>query len=107
MHLNTIDWIFVGLFFLVLLTIGLLAARDAGKNTASYFLSGRNMRLVAPWSFNGSHYFFGRHSQFGYRYGAYGRGSSQLAMVGFSFNRYADRIYLCQALESLKSDDRS
>ncbi|MCK9447901.1 MAG: Na+:solute symporter [Bacteroidales bacterium] len=45
MHLNTIDWIFVGLFFLVLLTIGLLAARDAGKNTASYFLSGRNM----PW----------------------------------------------------------
>ncbi len=45
MHLNTIDWIFVGLFFFVLLTIGLLAARDAGKNTASYFLSGRNM----PW----------------------------------------------------------
>ncbi|MGB4204598.1 MAG: sodium:solute symporter family protein [Bacteroidales bacterium] len=45
MVLQTIDWIFVALFFLVLLTIGLLAARDAGKNTASFFLSGRNM----PW----------------------------------------------------------
>ncbi len=45
MALQTIDWIFVALFFLILLTIGLLAARDAGKNTASFFLSGRNM----PW----------------------------------------------------------
>ena len=45
MVLQTIDWIFVALFFLVLLTIGLLAARDAGKNTASFFLSSRNM----PW----------------------------------------------------------
>lgn len=45
MILQTIDWIIIAVFFLILLSIGLLSSRDAGKNTTSFFLSGRNM----PW----------------------------------------------------------
>ena len=45
MELYTLDWIIIGLFFVVLLTIGYLTSRGAGKSAASFFLSGRNM----PW----------------------------------------------------------
>ncbi len=45
MILQTIDWIIVLLFFIVLLTIGFLASRQAGKSTTNFFLSGRSM----PW----------------------------------------------------------
>lgn len=45
MVLNTLDWIIIGIFFIVLISIGYLASRGAGKNTASFFLSNRNM----PW----------------------------------------------------------
>ncbi len=45
MALNTTDWIIVILFFIALITIGILAGRKAGKNTSEFFLSGRNM----PW----------------------------------------------------------
>ena len=45
MALNTLDWIIIGIFFIVLLGIGYFASRGAGRNTASFFLSGRNM----PW----------------------------------------------------------
>lgn len=39
------DWIILGLFFAILLGIGLWAARSAGKSHVEFFLSGRNM----PW----------------------------------------------------------
>ncbi|MEM9824089.1 MAG: Na+:solute symporter, partial [Bacteroidota bacterium] len=45
MSLSTFDWIIVFCFFLVSLLIGLLVAKRSGKNSAEYFLSGRNM----PW----------------------------------------------------------
>lgn len=45
MILQSIDWIIIGAFFIVLLLVGLLSSRNAGSNTASFFLSGRNM----PW----------------------------------------------------------
>lgn len=39
------DWIILGLFFLILLSIGLWAAKSAGRSHIEFFLSGRNM----PW----------------------------------------------------------
>lgn len=45
MHLETIDWIIIFVFFAVVLTIGFVASRTAGKNTAEFFLGGRHM----PW----------------------------------------------------------
>lgn len=45
MALKTIDWLFIGGFFLFSLLIGLAVARRAGKSSSEYFLSGRNM----PW----------------------------------------------------------
>ncbi len=45
MILQPIDWAIVALFFTILLTIGYVSSRQAGKNTANFFLSGRNM----PW----------------------------------------------------------
>ncbi len=45
MNLQPVDWIIVLIFFAVLLLIGYLASRNAGKSSASFFLSGRNM----PW----------------------------------------------------------
>jgi len=45
MALATIDWIIVGIFFVIVLSIGLIASRTAGKDTQQYFLGGRGM----PW----------------------------------------------------------
>ena len=45
MVLQTIDWIILGVFFVILLSIGFFASRNAGKSAADFFLSGRNM----PW----------------------------------------------------------
>lgn len=45
MNLSTTDWLIVAAFFIVTLTIGLMASRKSGKNTSEFFLSGRNM----PW----------------------------------------------------------
>ena len=45
MQLTKIDWTIIALFFALTLGIGLWASRSAGKSTADFFLSGRNM----PW----------------------------------------------------------
>ncbi|MCK9167222.1 MAG: Na+:solute symporter [Bacteroidales bacterium] len=45
MALASIDWIIVGIFFLVVISIGWVASRTAGKNTSEFFLGGRGM----PW----------------------------------------------------------
>ncbi len=45
MLLGTLDWLIVAAFFVVILLIGVLTSRKAGKNSTEFFLSGRNM----PW----------------------------------------------------------
>ena len=45
MALIRIDWIIIILFLIVLTIIGLLSGKRGGKDSASFFLSGRNM----PW----------------------------------------------------------
>ncbi len=45
MILAPIDWAIVALFFIILLSIGYISSRQAGKSTTNFFLSGRNM----PW----------------------------------------------------------
>ena len=45
MLLQQIDWIILGAFFLVVLSIGFITSRKAGKSTAEFFLGGRGM----PW----------------------------------------------------------
>ncbi|HPG07265.1 MAG TPA: Na+:solute symporter [Saprospiraceae bacterium] len=45
MALNGADWIFIIAFFIVSLVIGLVVAKQSGKNTSEFFLSGRSM----PW----------------------------------------------------------
>jgi len=45
MSFQVIDWVIVILFFGVLLSIGFISSRNAGKSSANFFLSGRNM----PW----------------------------------------------------------
>lgn len=43
--LSTIDYLIIGAFFLIVVIIGLIASRTAGKSTTEYFLGGRGM----PW----------------------------------------------------------
>nr|WKN35375.1 Na+:solute symporter [Tunicatimonas sp. TK19036] len=43
MHLATLDWIIVGIYFLFVLIVGLIVSRKAGDNVSEFFLSGRNM----------------------------------------------------------------
>ncbi|MFP4489132.1 MAG: sodium:solute symporter family protein [Bacteroidales bacterium] len=43
--LQTIDWMIVGTFFLIVIGIGWVASRTAGKDTTEFFLGGRGM----PW----------------------------------------------------------
>ena len=45
MILQSLDWAVIALFFIILLSIGYIASRQAGKSTTNFFLSGRNM----PW----------------------------------------------------------
>lgn len=45
MAFKNIDWIIIGIFLVVLTAIGLISSRKGGKDSASFFLSGRNM----PW----------------------------------------------------------
>ena len=45
MNLNNFDWTIIVAFFAISLGIGVYASRKAGKNSAEFFLSGRNM----PW----------------------------------------------------------
>ena len=45
MHLSPLDWGIIAAFFLASLIIGVVVARKAGKSSAEFFLSGRNM----PW----------------------------------------------------------
>ena len=45
MTLSTLDWLIVGLYFILALTIGIWSSKKAGKDTKSFFLAGRNM----PW----------------------------------------------------------
>jgi SSS family solute:Na+ symporter len=43
--LQGIDWVVLGIFFMLVIGIGLMASRSAGKNTSEFFLGGRGM----PW----------------------------------------------------------
>ncbi|MBN1561635.1 Na+:solute symporter [candidate division KSB1 bacterium] len=45
MLLGTGDWLIVAAFFVVILSIGVLTSKRAGKSSTEFFLSGRNM----PW----------------------------------------------------------
>lgn len=45
MQLSTLDWSIIIGFFIVTLLIGVFVAKSAGKSSADFFLSGRNM----PW----------------------------------------------------------
>jgi len=45
MQLGTIDWIIVGVFFVIVLGIGWVASKTAGKSSSEFFLGGRGM----PW----------------------------------------------------------
>jgi Na+/proline symporter len=45
MALGTLDWFIVGIFFLIVLSIGWVASRTAGESSSQFFLGGRGM----PW----------------------------------------------------------
>jgi Na+/proline symporter len=45
MVLNTLDWSIVLIFFIIVLSIGWIASKTAGKDTSEFFLGGRGM----PW----------------------------------------------------------
>ena len=45
MKLITVDFIILGVFFIIVLSIGYIASKKAGKDTSEFFLGGRGM----PW----------------------------------------------------------
>lgn len=45
MQLETLDWIFIIGYFIAVITVGLLVAKIAGKDSGQFFLGGRQM----PW----------------------------------------------------------
>ncbi|MBN2279079.1 MAG: Na+:solute symporter [Candidatus Marinimicrobia bacterium] len=45
MLLQAIDWAVISVFFIIVLSIGYVASKTAGKNTSEFFLGGRGM----PW----------------------------------------------------------
>ena len=49
-HINWLDFLVIGLFFAMVISIAIYYARRAGKDTGQFFLSGRNM----PWYIAGT-----------------------------------------------------
>ena len=45
MSLSSLDWTIIGAYFAFSLAVGIWSSRQAGKDTKSFFLAGRNM----PW----------------------------------------------------------
>lgn len=45
LNLSGIDYAFVGLYFVFVITVGIVMKRRAGKSRKSFFLSGQNL----PW----------------------------------------------------------
>lgn len=45
MILTSIDWLIIAIFFLIVLVIGYVASKTAGKSSAEFFLAGKSM----PW----------------------------------------------------------
>ena len=45
MVLNSIDWVVIVTFFVIVLGIGVAASKTAGKSSLEYFLAGKSM----PW----------------------------------------------------------
>lgn len=43
MHLDTLDWIIIAVYFILSLLVGVYFSKRAGKNTEGFFLGGRNM----------------------------------------------------------------
>lgn len=41
--LHTIDWIIIIIYFSIVLAIGFISSKRAGKNAVEFFLSGRKM----------------------------------------------------------------
>ena len=50
MAIAHIDWLIIGLYFLISITIGIIMSRRAGRSTGDFFLSGRNL----PWYIAGT-----------------------------------------------------
>lgn len=50
MHIAPLDWIIIGLYFLVSIGIGIYMSKRAGRSTSDFFLSGRNL----PWYIAGT-----------------------------------------------------
>lgn len=50
MNLTLIDWIIIGLYFVISLVIGFVMSKKAGKSTGDFFLSGRKL----PWYIAGT-----------------------------------------------------
>jgi len=43
MLLERIDWVIIAFFFVAILLVGIITSKHAGRNSAEFFLSGRNM----------------------------------------------------------------
>jgi len=56
MNLTLLDWTVIALYFLFNLGIGLYYARRARGSTSEFFLSGRDVPLVARRHFDGGHH---------------------------------------------------
>ncbi|MCD4680761.1 MAG: Na+:solute symporter [Bacteroidales bacterium] len=50
MNLSNFDWLIIGLYFIVSISIGIYLSRRAGKSTGDFFLTGRNL----PWYIAGT-----------------------------------------------------
>jgi len=50
MFLSGIDWLIIGIYFLISISIGIYMSKRAGKSTSDFFLTGRNL----PWYIAGT-----------------------------------------------------
>lgn len=82
MNLNTLDWIIILLFFIVLISIAVFASRSAGKSYSDFSV-GEEYALVVAGREHGSNHFFGWYAQSGNRYCTPERCGRKLGLVGF------------------------
>ena len=69
MALGTLDWIIVGVFFLIVLSIGWAASKTAGKSSSEFFLGGRGMPWWLLGRLHGGLHLLRGHPEPGHRHG--------------------------------------
>ena len=101
MTLTFLDWAVIVGYLLLMLLLGLYFRRRSSGSTEEYFVSGRQVTLVAGGDVHGCHDLRGGYAAGGNRPGLHAGHRGELAVVEFSAVGDDDGLSVCAVVEAL------